>query len=72
MTITARHCAHNDLRRIRERDRQIDRLVIALARYGVHESECARLALYQGDSAIGAHIVCSCGLTAVIETRGAA
>lgn len=72
MTITARHCAHNDRRRIRDLERQVDRLVIALSRYGVHESDCARRALYQPDSPIGTHIACSCGLTAILETRGAA
>lgn len=76
MTITARHCAHNDRRRIRDLERQVDRLVLSLARYGIHESDCARRALYQGDaitgldSALDSHITCTCGLRSMIETRG--
>ena len=72
MPVTARHCAYNDKRRIRDLERTIDQLVIALARYGVHQVSCrergfgAILDLQDGTLTRS----CSCGLTAMIEMRG--
>jgi hypothetical protein len=72
MHITSRHCARNDHRRIVALERQADRLLVALARYGVHAVACRE----RGFSAILDRQdgmltrVCSCGLTAIIETRG--
>jgi len=67
-----RHFARNDARRIALLEKRVDRLVVALARYGTHERECKRngfgAILDLLDGALTRS--CSCGLTALIETRG--
>jgi len=70
MHVTSRHCAHNDKRRIREMERTIDRLVIALGRYGVHKMDCKRQSFDAILELPAVTVACSCGLTALIETRG--
>lgn len=73
MHVTSRHCAHNDKRRIRALEKNVDRLLVALARYSVHEIACRERGfsaiLDRQDGALAR--VCSCGLTAIIATRGA-
>lgn len=70
MQATSRHCAHNDKRRIRELERIIDRLVIALGRYGIHKPYCKRQSFDAILDSPTVTVACSCGLTALIETRG--
>lgn len=70
MHVTSRHCAHNDKRRIRELERSIDRLVIALGRYGVHKMDCKRQSFDAILELPAVTVACSCGLTALIEMRG--
>ena len=65
-----RHFARNDARRIAALEKRVDRLVVALARYGVHKLDCKRQSF---DAILELPVVtvaCSCGLTALIETRG--
>ena len=73
MPTTSRHFSHNDKRRIASLERRIDRLIAALARYGIHQSECPRRAAFLTDATAAREgVICSCGLMAIIETRGEA
>ena len=70
MPITARKCAHNDKRRIRDLERTVDRLVLALTRYGIHKLDCKRQSFDAILELPTVTVACSCGPTALIETRG--